>query len=407
MASFSLLPPELLAHIFDLSNSGEPSTGAGRSFRARFSLISRACLYAVPAPTYFFILGEAHAKALAAKLEREQEWVAQEGRRARTARSTRSTFTILRVTNVQHLSLATIYSERAEAVASLLRAIPNLVALNLQADSHELSFAPLVGALGELAGLREFTFKNHSLRPIEILRILIPLKALEVLDLDISVYDCDNDQYTHLIPHLTLPRLNKLQMVLTDDDIPFSDTLLRTLATNSTVGIHKLTLNHTRMDSLGDRLSLSTVPLIPSPQITKIKHFTWTPWAATPEPEARDAVLALVGSMTGLQSIEISTWTLEHDRWAAFPAPRDNEPIDATLFDTLATLPSLHSVTLTAMEGILDELPVVSFIQSHHPLHHLSISFETIAGWTPEQRGRVEEAAHKAGVVFKYEDDQL
>ncbi|KAL8276824.1 hypothetical protein RQP46_010755 [Phenoliferia psychrophenolica] len=348
MAAFSHLPTELLTYIFHLANRGELVDGSRYSTRARFSLVSRACFHAVPAADDFDIIGEAGAKALAAKLEREREWVVQEGRRARGARTTRSTFTIHRVTTIRHLSLVFDLEENGNVFASLLRVIPNLVTFKLHSCNSPCDvvvaapcLAPLGDAVGELVGLKELVFGISHLTTLDILRILVPLKALEVLDLGIETYRHDG-QYQSLLPQLSLPRLHSLHMNLSGDAFAFSDALFRTLATDSSAGIHTLALAATPYHTLGDLYNIE----YPYPQIAKLLHFSWidAPWDGPRhgalEPETRDGVLALVGSMTSLRSIKMSTWILEgYDR----NSEPEDLPIDPSLFDTLATLPFLQS----------------------------------------------------------------
>ncbi|KAL8279503.1 hypothetical protein RQP46_008065 [Phenoliferia psychrophenolica] len=105
MASFSLLPKELLSHIFDLSTEGD-WIGHRQSSRSDFSLISRASYLATADATDFSISGDKQIKAFLAKLEREKQSAALEERKARNGRTTRgSTFGISRVSNVRRLYL--------------------------------------------------------------------------------------------------------------------------------------------------------------------------------------------------------------------------------------------------------------------------------------------------------------
>ncbi|KAL8276858.1 hypothetical protein RQP46_010789 [Phenoliferia psychrophenolica] len=82
----------------------------------------------------------------------------------------------------------------------------------------------------------------------------------------------------------------------------------------------------------------------------------------------------------------------------------DERPIDPSLFDTLATLPSLHTVKLIVKDGELDIDYFINYIASHTTLRSLSIHLETTRRWTREQQVRVEEAAEAAGVAFSYFD---
>ncbi|KAL8279491.1 hypothetical protein RQP46_008053 [Phenoliferia psychrophenolica] len=75
------------------------------------------------------------------------------------------------------------------------------------------------------------------------------------------------------------------------------------------------------------------------------------------------------------------------------------QPIDHTLFDTLATLPSLQSVKLTVKLGELRSEQVIAYLDVHKSLRSLSIQFSRDT-WTREQRDAVEEAADQAGVSF-------
>ncbi|KAL8276451.1 hypothetical protein RQP46_011153 [Phenoliferia psychrophenolica] len=311
---------------------------------------------------------------------------------------------ILRVTTIRRLSLIVGRGEwSGEVYAKILLATPNLVALEFNAvgitygPASSRNCAPLTVALKGLVHLKELNFRASIFDTVDLLRILTPLQELEVLDLDIYEYYPDG-AYQSILSNLALTQLHTLRINLTDESpisLGFCGAVVRTLTTGSTVGIHTLAFPDTPL-GIPEDLGTTDGPLIPDPYLAKILHFTWSPWKDTPSPAGRVAVHALVGAMTSLQTIEMDTWLLDY---YPYTDVLENDPFDPSLLDTLATLPSLQSVHLVAREGKVDEIPVISFINSHTTLHHLSFRFQFVRGWTPEQRGRVELAAQRAGVT--------
>ncbi|KAL8276856.1 hypothetical protein RQP46_010787 [Phenoliferia psychrophenolica] len=173
MASLQFLPPELLAHILHLSNEGE---GAEEQQRARFSfgLIARTFVLATADATSFCVAGAVQAKALVAKLERENQWVAQEEHRARSGRTTvtRSTVRLAHISEIRHLILTVDTFTSQEVYCELLRASPNLFALELAITGTKENgiSPPLEFAVRELAGLQELRLRSYYLDEIVVLR---------------------------------------------------------------------------------------------------------------------------------------------------------------------------------------------------------------------------------------------
>lgn len=103
----------------------------------------------------------------------------------------------------------------------------------------------------------------------------------------------------------------------------------------------------------------------------------------------------------------MSAWKLQKDVFIMKTqgAPLHEHPIDSKLFDTLATLLSLHTVELLLAGGKLNEDRLVEFIRSSVALRSLWILHETSReslAWTREQRERVQKAAMDARVAFGY-----
>ncbi|KAL8276838.1 hypothetical protein RQP46_010769 [Phenoliferia psychrophenolica] len=155
------LPTELLARICHLSTEGESEEAKQRA-RCSFSLISRAFYLATPDTTAFYITSDSQAMALTAKLEREKEWATQEERKTRSnGRASRrsSTLNILHISNVQRLVIYLNNDAVTKGFSALLRATPNLLALELDAtrsvQGSAASFIKLESALAGLRNLKE------------------------------------------------------------------------------------------------------------------------------------------------------------------------------------------------------------------------------------------------------------
>ncbi|KAL8293457.1 hypothetical protein RQP46_000158 [Phenoliferia psychrophenolica] len=401
MASFASLPPEILVHIYKLSNEGRNASSRQRG-RFSFGLISRACFLATADATDFYVAGEKQAKALLAqKLEAE--------RKARSGRTTRSSLSITRVINIRRLSVVLDNKKSGKAVASLLRTTPNLIALDLNLSRvtqwiGDPTTAQLEPALGGLALLQEFKCQAIFMKPDQLLRILIPLKQLRVLDLGIGQYFSDGATSQNVFNRVALLHFRKVRMSLFNSPSAFPNALFGALASNSTAGVQVLDLTRTPFNYMKPAVTDQLIP-----HVANLVDLTWTP-TASPVPvldnlqtATRDALLALLGAMKGLQSIDISTWT--HSQQSADDEPGTRLPIDTTLFDTLATLPSLHTVKVLVNAGKLAEDHVdrlISYIKSHRTLRTLSIRLEKPGTWTREQYASVEEASEEAGVAFAY-----
>lgn len=159
MATLVQLPTELLAHILHLENEGAGSAEQ-QGNRFAFSLVARPLFLASADATTFYIAGEAQAKALLAKLQREKKWAAQEERKAKSGRTTRSTLSITRVSTIRRLALQlNKKTTKEKTVASLLRAAPLITALELFAETQQIlqqCVASLELAFAGLTELPEF-----------------------------------------------------------------------------------------------------------------------------------------------------------------------------------------------------------------------------------------------------------
>ncbi|KAL8293378.1 hypothetical protein RQP46_000079 [Phenoliferia psychrophenolica] len=408
MAAFALLPHEILSHILKLSSEGQ-SPEARQRARFAFGLVARAFFLATADATEFHVAGEAQAKALVAKLESEKKWAAQEQRKARSGRTTRSAFSITRVSNVRRLSIIVDNRKSGKIFASLLHATPNLIALDLDllrvtqwGDQRSPTLAQLKPALGGLGLLQELHYRGTYLDTELMLSILIPLKALRVFNFG-SGREFHILQGPPTIPDcVALPHLRTLRIRLRYAT-SFHNALLCALASKSTAGIKMLDLTHTDYSHISPA---AIAPLIP--HVASVVHLAWTPETdfrgeQVLNTSTRDALLELLGAMSSLQSIEISTWS-HSDQWDD-ENDEDALPIDTSLFDTLATLPSLQTVNILVKVGTLEAdqaEQVISYITSHRPLRSLSITLERPGAWTREQCARVEEASEKVGVVFVY-----
>ncbi|KAL8293339.1 hypothetical protein RQP46_000040 [Phenoliferia psychrophenolica] len=433
MATFSHLPAELLLHIFHLSTEHDTVQWRQRC-RFQFGLVARAFFLATAAPNDFHVASEKQAKALVAAMERERKWVANEERKARSGRTTRVSLSVARFSNIRRLSLVIKDAKSEESFANLLRVNPKLIALDidvfLATKEHPIQveggWMLLEAALGGLSTLHEFRHRSYNYDAAAILRlvnhicgvrsmdadgsprrILIPLKSLEILDLAARYYyDNQGETVDPLLRDLILPNLRELRMDHESWPEALQNRLFSALATGSKTGILDLDLASTEYQSLR-----SDSPVFKSliPHTGNVVHLTWTPppWIMDMPSDAvaQDTVLAIIAAMPNLQSIKISTWTMEEDIDSYNPEDDKffvpDRPIDPKLFDTLATLPSLHSVILVVEEmTLLDEKVVISFIEAHHPLRSLYIVMRSPYEWSEEQWVAVEEVAEQAGVAF-------
>ncbi|KAL8279502.1 hypothetical protein RQP46_008064 [Phenoliferia psychrophenolica] len=369
MATFSSLATELLAHILHLSNEGEPAQERQRS-RLAFGLISRACFLATTSATEFCVDGAAQAKAFIAQLEQEKQWAAQEERKARSGRASRSSAlrSLTRVSNIRRLTLILDTSKNQKIFTDLLRATRNVFALELVVGASEAIqiSSQLAVALGGLVGLLELRIHGLYLDGKALVQFLIPLKALEVLDLEVQYYEYHepNSSTTHL-NYLSLPHLRNLRIQLkgTVDDFP--SALLNTLAAKSTNGIRILDLQLSPLHYLDPQ---AIDPLLP--HLSNVVRLTWEAPLPYPVPTRARAT--------------------------------NRKPIDHTLFDTLATLSSLEAVKLIVRQWALSSDHVIAYLDSHESLQSLSIQFVSYSTWTPKERDTVKDAAERAGVAFSF-----
>ncbi|KAL8293452.1 hypothetical protein RQP46_000153 [Phenoliferia psychrophenolica] len=402
MATFSSLPAELLAHILHLSNEREDAEDAQLA-RFSFGLISRASFLATADATDFYVAGNKQAKALISKLEWERKWAEEEEPEERSARTTRprASLRIARVSNVRRLSITLDRAKSVRLVANLLRAAPNLVALKLVdvvADAIQARLsgvAVLAAALGTLTNLRELFLNAPLISYSNALRLLIPLKALEVLDVTNVDLTSRHPIDAALVGRLALPRLRKLGIVLSES--PVAEGVFAALTTGSTSGLRILDLDCTPV------YSFPTLDLAP---LARIEELHWTPSRGPVEAgKTRDGVLALLGSMMHLQRLTMPMWIIGvfYEYLLSSLSQKgiygDDKDVDTSLLDTLAALPLLRSVHLFARMGVLDDEMVSAFVKAAPSLRTLSI--DTRVPWTPEQKERLLEAAKEAGVTFK------
>ncbi|KAL8290278.1 hypothetical protein RQP46_003217 [Phenoliferia psychrophenolica] len=371
MAAFQLLASELLAHILKLSTEGESAEEQQRA-RFAFGLIARAFYLATADATDFHVAGEKMAKALISKLEREKKWAAQEERKASSGRTTRATLSITRVSNIRRLSFVLDKKSSGKVLAALLRATPNLSDLTLDIQHDRALTVPaslnaLEVALGALTSLRRMNFQTMCIFGPALTRILIPLKELQALELHIYQYS-DTHEIKPLIDRLALPKLCNLRILLHPQPTAFSHTLFAALVASSTAKIQVLDLGPTPFYSISSQSNKSFIP-----QASDLLHFTWTPDPEFPlNEDNRAAVLELLGAMTSLRSITIPAWQFwtdeSDDDDGDEPADEDsfdfyNFPADPKLLDTLATLPSLHTVQVLVHLGRLSEEHILSLIE--------------------------------------------
>ncbi|KAL8277918.1 hypothetical protein RQP46_009737 [Phenoliferia psychrophenolica] len=383
MTAFTLLASELLAHILKLSTEGESAEEQQRA-RFAFGLIARAFYLATADANDFHVAGEKVAKALISKLEREKKWAAQEERKASSGRTTRATLSITRVSNIRRLSFVLDTKSSGKALASLLSATPNLSDLTLDIQHDDALTVP--ASLDAL---------EVALDASALLRILIPLKALQVLELPILKYP-NAQNVKNLLDRLVIPQLRHLRIFVHPHSSDLPNTLFAALAASSTVE---------SLDFANMPFSLTSTSFIKSfisylPNLTRV---TWTP---DPEPlkqGTRAAAAVEDGEYDDDLFFVIAT---DEERIEREYNQLLNSTLDPTLFDTLATLQSLHTVHIVVNIGILSDLDLVSYLEeTSESLRCLSLLVLSPGRfWTQEQRRRVEEAGEKAGVTFMYEE---
>ncbi|KAL8286587.1 hypothetical protein RQP46_004604 [Phenoliferia psychrophenolica] len=431
MATFISLSSELLAHLLKLSTRGETRKEQQRA-RFSFGLISRACFLATASLTDVYVAGPRQAECLISMIVHEQKRVTQEERKAirgpgRTTR-TRRALRIKRFSDIRRIRVTVDHFEIIIYLSFLLRLTStNLSALELEIENLYGQFGddaddegdkviaawyePLEAALGKMTGLQRLhitSLPEAALNSEMVVRLLIPLKALEVLHLDIIIFDGNIPPRPDLLAQLALPRLRELVV----GERPSPD-MTKTLVAASPTNLRTLHLSSWYTGYFPEIL-----PLVPN-----LIHFSWTPDRQPLDEDSRDAVLTLLGAMTSLESLTIPLWTLgdydefywethndddidgeeepdEEDGW-------DLKPVDHTVFDVLATLPRLRTVTLVAQIGKVEESDVMSFIKALPSLRTLSIVSKRKRGWTPEEIERVGAAGEDVGVNFVYERDHF
>ncbi|KAL8279475.1 hypothetical protein RQP46_008037 [Phenoliferia psychrophenolica] len=400
MASFSPLAPELLLHILDLSNEGEPAKERQR-FRFAFGLISRAFYLATADSTELHVDNEQQARSLVAQLEREKEWVAQEERQAASGRTSHSaTLSVTRTSNVRHLSILIAKGGAQIGFVELLHATPALVRLDLVFESADSISSGFEHALGRLKDLRHLRLGSgyDYLSPTVLVRSLTAHgKTLEVLN--VACYHYHKEDYN--LDNLSLPNLRTLRLQLESSSRDPPNTLLAILAARSTTGLQVLDLRETDESNISFKILQPLLHLV-----TNIRHFIWTPGYLGPFElwdYDRDGLLALLGAMTSLEYLHLPLWTIDR----GFEGAVSGTQTDLALFDTLVALPSLQIIDLIVEGAELDHNRVITYLETCKPLRFLSIHFERERGrhynrctWTREQRDTVGEAADRAGVTF-------
>ncbi|KAL8276830.1 hypothetical protein RQP46_010761 [Phenoliferia psychrophenolica] len=363
--------------------------------RFAFSLIGKKAIHRVISANsgqfLFHVIGEHQADDLLKKLQLERSPAGAAGRQKRPE-GTRED-----VTKIRRLSL-TVTGKRWNSYKRLLLATPDLVALDFNvfdftthhADAHKEpgTSKQLTAALGGLQQLEDLKVRFCSCSCLGIIEILAKLPGLQAFDLTTNYYRV-RPEYSALLEKSSLPRLRRLRIHLEDQ---FSVDLFGALVTCSD-----------RLRSLD--LDWSKSNLVPIHVIRNISpnlvHFTWNeepPTSVNSEGDWRRDRLALLSAMTSLKSIRIAAWRLETERY-----DNDNNrfpKLDPDLLQTLATLPSLHTVTLTlpGRDGEHNPDQLIDYIFSHKSLRALPTKISD--RWTDGQRARVAAAADEAGVTL-------
>ncbi|KAL8281393.1 hypothetical protein RQP46_006077 [Phenoliferia psychrophenolica] len=135
---------------------------------------------------------------------------------------------------------------------------------------------------------------------------------------------------------------------------------------------------------------LYTLKILIIPLVANLRHFAWSPSETQGfKKYTRDAVLSLLGATPKLESIRIPLQLSQEQEYRIEGTSLDDQPIDPSPFETLATLPLLHTVELVVGIGRLDENHVVKFIEGTKSLRFLSVAFLVDDGgtpWTPQER---------------------
>ncbi|KAL8281494.1 hypothetical protein RQP46_006178 [Phenoliferia psychrophenolica] len=240
------------------------------------------------------------------------------------------------------------------------------------------------------------------------LSLLIPLRALEELDIGgvwWYITDVDAFEIDALIENTALPHLRELWISIPREP-PGPPVLLSALAKGSAGGLLTLNLCGSPVTTILPFLDTLT------PYLSSVVNFDWTPRQSRNEEATkleladREPMLALIGSMTSITTFTMSMWVISDIGRPQTRSQLSREPVDLSLLDTLATLPSLDSVEIYTEVGMLDEEAFVSFIKAVPTLGDLSVYEKTGAEkvpWTQAQCDRVRVAGEEAGMVFRYE----
>ncbi|KAL8278706.1 hypothetical protein RQP46_008998 [Phenoliferia psychrophenolica] len=325
MATFSLLPTELLAYILYLSTEGKTVDQQQRG-RFAFALVARGCYLATVAATSFFVAGAVPARALAAKLERERKWAAQEDRKEQSGRTTRASLSFTRLTSVRSLSIILDKRTNGKDIAALLRATPDLDMLDLgvkgptQADEWIEPAMPFGVVVAALAGLT----------------LLTPLTSLKELDLNGGIW-VEEEKEVDLFSPLALGNLRDLRLN--------SQVGLVALASAAKGGLKTLSLGGTSSSSITDTGLNELLPFVDS-----VTSFSMGVRSLRLLGFRQDHLLKLIGAMPNLKTIalpervigDLSEFLSLLPQNKSNPHPHD-EP---TLPNLLATLPFLASLTI-------------------------------------------------------------
>ncbi|KAL8279504.1 hypothetical protein RQP46_008066 [Phenoliferia psychrophenolica] len=284
----------------------------------------------------------------------------------------------------------------------LLLRFPGLPNATQLEQSNELKLDLLTIALSELENLRELRLDVKRILPDSLLKLLLPLTGLTSLSLDLVRCESNKTFDPDLLNQLSMPHLRTLETGRLRHSEEH-DIIINTLASGSTAGIQSLHIGGTSYRNF--------YKCLPSllPFTSTLVDFSWSPDRQPLTTTDRDAVLALLGSMTSLQSLTLNLWTIGDPEMFFMKlygevdmAFGTDEPIDTTLFDSLATLPSLHTVDLKAYLGILDHEPVRKYLAKAPALRTLILTTRVSNVWTLAQWMRVRDAGEKARVVFAY-----
>ncbi|KAL8286789.1 hypothetical protein RQP46_004317 [Phenoliferia psychrophenolica] len=234
--------------------------------RFQFGLVARAFYLATAGATTFYVKGVKQAKALVTRIEQDEE---------EERRTAPSTLGVTRGTNIRQLSVVVGGLDGAKHVVKLLRATPTLVVLDLDVRrvSYPTSEASVLlsaaeVAMARLTSLKELRYSCLYVDATVFMRILIPLKDLEVLSISSSGWI---KQDSPLVVPIDLSHLKHLRISVDRSWSVFPDNLFHALATSSKTGLQVLDLGSTPYSLLSEKVLDRLLP-----HVTNITSFTWT-----------------------------------------------------------------------------------------------------------------------------------